>query len=55
MVMHDNGKQFTSRIFRHFLVHYHIKEKRILISYPELQGKIEAYNKKVKVELTNQW
>jgi transposase InsO family protein len=20
-VMHDNGKQFTSRIFRHFLVH----------------------------------
>ncbi|MGB7882369.1 MAG: DDE-type integrase/transposase/recombinase, partial [Nitrososphaeraceae archaeon] len=28
-VMHDNGKQFTSRIFKHFLVHNHIKDKRI--------------------------
>jgi transposase InsO family protein len=42
-VMHDNGKQFTSRIFRHFLVHNHIKDKRIPNSYPQMQGKIEAY------------
>jgi transposase InsO family protein len=26
-VMHDNDKQFTSRIFRHFLVHNHIKDR----------------------------
>ncbi|MGH9977950.1 MAG: helix-turn-helix domain-containing protein [Nitrososphaeraceae archaeon] len=49
-VMHDNGKQFTSRIFKHFLVHNHIKDKRIPNSYPQLQGKIEAYNKVVKNE-----
>jgi transposase InsO family protein len=49
-VMHDNGKQFTSNIFRHFLVHNHIKDKRIPNSYPQLQGKIEAYNKIVKNE-----
>ena len=49
-VLHDNGKQFTSRIFRHFLVHNHIKDKRIPNSYPQLQGKIEAYNKIVKNE-----
>ena len=49
-VMHDNGKQFTSRIFKHFLVHNHIKDKRIPNSYPQLQGKIEAYNKIVKIE-----
>jgi transposase InsO family protein len=49
-VMHDNGKQFTSRIFRHFLVHNHIRDKRIPNSYPQLQGKIEAYNKIVKNE-----
>jgi putative transposase len=49
-IMHDNGKQFTSNIFRHFLVHNRIKDKRIPISYPQLQGKIEAYNKIVKNE-----
>lgn len=49
-VMHDNGKQFTSRIFRHFLVRNHIRNKRIPNSYPQLQGKIEAYNKIVKNE-----
>ena len=49
-IMHDNGKQFTSRIFRHFLVHNQIKDKRIPNSYPQLQGKIEAYNKIVKNE-----
>ncbi len=49
-IMHDNGKQFTSRIFRHFLVHNHIKDKRIPNSYPQMQGKIEAYNKIVKNE-----
>ena len=49
-VMHDNGKQFTSSIFKHFLVHNYIKDKRIPNSYPQLQGKIEAYNKVVKNE-----
>jgi transposase InsO family protein len=49
-IMHDNGKQFTSNIFKHFLVHNHIKDKRIPNSYPQLQGKIEAYNKIVKNE-----
>ena len=50
MMMHDNGKQFTSRIFRHFLVHNQIKNKQIPNSYPQLQGKVEAYNKIVKSE-----
>jgi transposase InsO family protein len=50
MVMHDNGKQFTSRVFKRFLVHNHIKDKRIPNSYPQLQGKIEAYNKIIKNE-----
>src|ERR671918_2339384 len=50
IVLHDNGKQFTSNIVRHFLVHNHIKDKRIPNSYPQLQGKIEAYNKIVKNE-----
>ena len=48
MVMHDNGKQFTSNIFKRFLVHHHIKDKQIPNSYPQLQVKIEAYNKIVK-------
>ncbi len=39
---HDNGKQFTSRIFRHFLVHNNIKDKRIPNSYPQLQGKMTS-------------
>ena len=49
-VIHDNGKQFTSNIFRHFLVHNQIKDKQIPNSYPQLQGKVEAYNKIVKNE-----
>jgi transposase InsO family protein len=49
-IIHDNGKQFTSRIFRRFLVHNQIKDKQIPNSYPQLQGKIEAYNKIVKNE-----
>src|SRR6476620_3247208 len=49
-IMHDNGKQFTSKIFRHFLVHNQIKDKQIPNSYPQLQGKVEAYNKIVKNE-----
>jgi transposase InsO family protein len=49
-VMHDNGKQFSSGIFRHFLVHNQIKDKQIPNSHPQLQGKVEAYNKIVKNE-----
>ena len=33
-----------------FLVHNQIKDKQIPNSYPQLQGKIEAYNKVVKNE-----
>jgi transposase InsO family protein len=49
-VMHDNGKQFTSKRFKHFLVHNNISDKRILNFYPQMQAKIEAYNKIVKNE-----
>jgi hypothetical protein len=35
---------------KHFLVHNQIKDKRISNCYPQLQGKIEAYNKIVKNE-----
>jgi putative transposase len=49
-VMHDNGKQFTSIIFKRFLEHNNIKDKPIPNSYPQLQGKVEAYNKIVKNE-----
>ncbi|MGB6673069.1 MAG: integrase core domain-containing protein, partial [Candidatus Nitrosopolaris sp.] len=49
-IMHDNGKQFTSKIFKRFLEHNNIKDKPIPNSYPQLQGKIEAYNKIVKNE-----
>jgi transposase InsO family protein len=51
MIMHDNGKQFTSKIFKRFLVHNRIKDKRIPNCYPQLQGKIESYNRIVKNEL----
>ena len=37
-VMHDNGKQFTSNIFRHFLVNNHIKDKQIPNRYPQTTG-----------------
>ena len=49
-VMRDNGKQFTSKIFKRFLEHNNIKDKPIPKSYPQLQGKVEAYNKIVKNE-----
>src|SRR6476660_1766256 len=49
-IMHDNGKQFTSKIFRRFLVQNQIEDKQIPNSYPQLQGKVEAYNKIVKNE-----
>ena len=49
-IMHDNGKQFTSKTFRRFLVHNQIKDKQIPNSYPQIQGKVEAYNKVVKNE-----
>jgi transposase InsO family protein len=35
-IMHDNGKQFTSNIFKRFLEHNNIKDN------PQLQGKVEA-------------
>ena len=38
-VMHDNGKQFNSKIFRHFLQRNNIKDKSIPARYPQLQGK----------------
>jgi transposase InsO family protein len=48
--MHDNGRQVTSKIFRRFLQRNNIKDKFIPARYPQLQGKIEAYNKIVKNE-----
>ena len=47
--MHDNGKQFVSKIFKHFLERNDMKDKPIPNSYPQLQGKVEAYNKIVKM------
>ena len=49
-ILHDNGKQFTSKILRHFLQRNNIKDKSIPARYPQLQGKIEAFNKIVKNE-----
>jgi hypothetical protein len=52
-IMHDNGKQFTPKIFKHFIDKNQINEdKAIPNSYPpQLQGKVEeAYNKIVKNE-----
>jgi transposase InsO family protein len=49
-VMRDNGKQFTSKVFKRFLEHNNIKDRPIPKSYPQLQGKVEAYNKIVKNE-----
>lgn len=49
-VMHDNGKQFVSRSFRQYLKANHIKDEPIPAAYPQLQGKVEAYNKIVKNE-----
>ena len=48
--MHDNGKQFRSKVFKGFLEHNNIRDKPIPNSYPQLQEKIEAYNKIVKNE-----
>ncbi|MGC2573311.1 MAG: integrase core domain-containing protein [Candidatus Nitrosopolaris sp.] len=45
-----NGKQFTSKMFKRFLEHNNIGDKPIPNSYPQLQGKVEAYNKIVKNE-----
>ena len=50
VMQHDNGKQFTSKTFRRFLQRNKIKDKPIPSRYPQLQGKIEAYNKIVKNE-----
>ena len=49
-ILHDNGKQFTSKIFRRFLQRNNIQDKPIPARYQQLQGKIEAYNKIVKNE-----
>ena len=48
--MHNNGKQFMSKVFKRFLEHNRIKNKPIPKSCPQLQGKVEAYNKIVKNE-----
>lgn len=52
-VMHDNGKQFVSKSFRQYLKENDIKDKPIPAAYPQLQGKVEAYNKIVKK--TSSW
>ena len=40
-VMYDNGKKFTSKFFRRFLVHNQIKDKQIGNAYPRLQGTVK--------------
>ena len=40
-VMHDNGKQFTSKKFKHFMKKNKIRDKPIPKGYPQLQGKID--------------
>jgi len=37
-IMHDNGKQFTSNMFKRFREYNDIKDKPIPNSYPQLQG-----------------
>ena len=49
-MVHHNGKQFTSKIFKRFLEHNNVKDKPIPNYYPQLQGKVEVYNKIVKNE-----
>ena len=49
-ILHDIGKQFTSKIFKRFFEHNNIKDQPIPNSYPQLQGKIGAYDKIVKNE-----
>jgi transposase InsO family protein len=50
-VMHDNGRrQLTSKTFRRHLIKNDIKDRPIPAAYPQLQGKVEAYNKIVKNE-----
>jgi len=49
-VMHDNGRQFKSNIFKRFLEKNCIEDKTIRNFYPQEQGKVEAYNKIVKNE-----
>jgi transposase InsO family protein len=41
-IIHDNGKQFTSKMFKRFLEHNNIRDKLIPNFYPQLQGKVEA-------------
>jgi hypothetical protein len=49
-VVHANGKQFTSKLFRCFLTHNQIDDKQLSKLYPQPQEKIEVYNKIVKNE-----
>ena len=50
LIISSVREQFTSKIFKRFLKHNNIKDKPIPKSYPQLQGKVEAYNKIVKNE-----
>ncbi len=49
--MHDNGKQFRSKIYKCLLKKNKIKYKPIPKGYSQLHGKIEASNKIVKNEI----
>ncbi|HEX5187253.1 MAG TPA: DDE-type integrase/transposase/recombinase [Nitrososphaeraceae archaeon] len=42
-IMHDNRKQYTSKIFRRFLKKNNIKDKSKPARYPQLQGKIDTH------------
>jgi hypothetical protein len=46
----ESSLYLNSKSLKHFLVHNNIGNKRIPNFYPQMQGKIEAYNKIVKNE-----
>ena len=49
-VLHDSGGEYTSNKFKNYLTFNGIKDKQIPKGYPQVQGKVEAYNKIVIAE-----
>jgi transposase InsO family protein len=47
----DNGKQFTSKIFKRFLEHNNIKDKPIPNSYPHALIQLQTLDVQLSVEL----
>lgn len=49
-VLHNSGGEYTSNKFKNYLTFNGIKDKQIPKGYPQVQGKVEAYNKIVIAE-----